>query len=288
MVRAFAKITSFVFIVIMVFIYVGYTITRVSGRTGGMESAIEGVSPEAGEKIFWGKGRCYTCHSIGTQGSAIRCPNLGVDSKFSLPIWERAATRKKGMSAIEYLIECIYNPSAYVVEGYSDNVMPHVKKPPVAITDDEIQAVQVYLISLSTEVDGKIINSLAKAQQPYKTGKIEVAEASPEIKLPEGDSEEGRYAYEDMKCYQCHKIEAETFPVPKEQEGGVGPDLTDIGSIQTPWYLFQSIMDPNAVIVQGEGYTGVDEKSLMPEYHDTMTLRQIVDMVAYLSSLKGK
>lgn len=251
-----------------------------------MEAALTEVSPEAGQKIFWGKGKCGTCHSIGSEGSAIRAPNQGVLlPKFPLPIFERAATRKKGMSAVEYMVESVYNPSAFVVEGYSDGVMPHVKKPPISLTDDEIQAALVYLISQSREVDGEILTATARAQQPYKTGQIQVKETVAKFQLPEGDPEEGRQAYIAMKCYTCHKIEGEKFPVVKADEGGVGPDLTGIGGVQTPLYLFESILNPNAVVVQGEGFTSEDGKSKMPEFHDTMTLRQVTDLVAYLTGL---
>ena len=37
---------------------------------------------------------------------------------------ERAATRIAGMSAADYIHESIVDPSAYVVSGFPDNVMP--------------------------------------------------------------------------------------------------------------------------------------------------------------------
>jgi len=37
-------------------------------------------TPEAGEKLFWGRGTCHVCHRIGKRGYALRGPNLG-DSK---------------------------------------------------------------------------------------------------------------------------------------------------------------------------------------------------------------
>jgi mono/diheme cytochrome c family protein len=284
--RSLFRVAAFVLVILLSFVYVGYTITRVSGRQGGMEAALVEVSPEAGQKIFWGKGKCSTCHAIGSEGSGIRCPNQGVLlPKFPFPIFERAATRVKGKSAVEYLVESVYNPSAYVVEGYQDGVMPHVKKPPISLTDDEIRAVLLYLISLSREVDGEILTALSRAQQPYKAGQIQVKEALAKFQVPEGDQEEGRETFIAMKCYTCHKIEGEKFPVVKADEGGVGPDLTGIGGVQTPLYLFESILNPNAVVVQGEGFAGEDGKSKMPEFHDTMTLRQVTDLVAYLASL---
>ena len=50
-------------------------------------------------------------------------------------------------------------------------------------------------------------------------------------------------------------------------------------------YFAESVVNPNRVIVLGTGYTGADGLSKMPSYADTMTLRQLVDLVAYLKSL---
>jgi hypothetical protein len=52
-------------------------------------------------------------------------------------------------------------------------------------------------------------------------------------------------------------------------------------------YFAESILYPNRVIVQGDGYTGPDELSIMPSYADVMTLGQLIDLVAYLQSLRG-
>jgi hypothetical protein len=39
------------------------------------------------------------------------------------------------------------------------------------------------------------------------------------------------------------------------------------------------------VIVVGTGYTGADGRSKMPSYAESMTLKQLIDVVAYLKSL---
>ena len=46
--------------------------------------------------LYWGRGRCYTCHSLGGQGSAVRGPNHGqFGEKFPLPMGTRAEQRAK-------------------------------------------------------------------------------------------------------------------------------------------------------------------------------------------------
>jgi uncharacterized protein involved in high-affinity Fe2+ transport len=41
------------------------------------------------------------------------------------------------------------------------------------------------------------------------------------------------------------------------------------------------------VILAGPGYTGPDGRSIMPDYRDSLTLGELVDLVAYIKSLGG-
>jgi len=100
--------------------------------------------------------------------------------------------------------------------------------------------------------------------------------------MPPGDAAAGRQVFASMKCFECHEIKGEAFP---SGERKPGPELTGMGAHHPVEYFAESIRNPNRVIVEGTGYTGPDGMSKMPEYADTMTLRQFVDVVAYLRSL---
>ena len=50
-------------------------------------------------------------------------------------------------------------------------------------------------------------------------------------------------------------------------------------------YLAESILNPNAVIVEGPGYSGPDGRSTMPDYRDALSVADLIDLVAYLRSL---
>jgi hypothetical protein len=52
-------------------------------------------------------------------------------------------------------------------------------------------------------------------------------------------------------------------------------------------YLAESILNPNAVIITGPGYTGSDGLSIMPDYRDSLTVGELIDLVAYLRGLSG-
>ena len=92
-----------------------------------------------GRQIMEGKGLCFTCHTVGKSG-ALRFPDLeGVGA--------RAGNRVPGLSDVEYLAQSLYQPDAFVVEGFNPG-MPVINRPPIGLTDDEIRAVIAYLQSL--------------------------------------------------------------------------------------------------------------------------------------------
>lgn len=104
--------------------------------------------------------------------------------------------------------------------------------------------------------------------------------------LPSGESEAGREVFGTLQCYTCHNIAGETFPASPPRSQEMGPDLTGMGAHHPAVYFAESIINPNAVIVTGQGYTGPDGLSRMPAYNHDLTIEQLIDLVAYLKSLQ--
>lgn len=98
---------------------------------------------------------------------------------------------------------------------------------------------------------------------------------------PGGNAAHGRAIFVSLECFACHTVQGEGFPAPRRQ----GPDLTGMGAHHPPGYLAESVMNPNAVIVEGPGYTGPDGLSIMPDYRDNLTLSELIDLVAYLKTI---
>jgi mono/diheme cytochrome c family protein len=107
------------------------------------------------------------------------------------------------------------------------------------------------------------------------------------FRLPAGDAARGRQLFADLECYTCHTVAGENFPEAGRQARQVGPPLTGVGAHHPAEYIAESILDPDAVIVTGPGYTGPDGRSIMPSYADSLTVTQWLDLVAYLKSLTG-
>src|SRR5205085_11009111 len=97
---------------------------------------------------------------------------------------------------------------------------------------------------------------------------------------PPGDAARGREVFARLGCFACHRIGGETFP----PSSGLGPDLTGVGGHHPAGYILESILNPNAVIVEGRGYTGPDGTSIMPDYRAQLSVSDLIDLVAYLQT----
>ncbi len=257
-----------------------------------------GETPEemvaAGQIIFERENSCLTCHSIGPDANA-RCPDQVEASR-------NAHTRKPELTPAEFLVESVYSPNTFVLEGFPSDQMRPVNGPPLALSADEVKAVLCYIWSLANPVDAEFVAAIEAAQEPYEEGLIQVMGLEADVAMglaedPEERSyqiEDGQQAFADMKCWQCHTIAgvewSEWTDVAIEiDDAAIGPDLSNIGAIQTPKYILESMLYPSAVIVAPlELHADEQGLSKMPEYHDSMTVRQLIDLVAYQLSLVGE
>jgi len=103
------------------------------------------------------------------------------------------------------------------------------------------------------------------------------------LTLPPGNAARGREVFARLECFTCHAVSGERFRRPSKP----GPSLTGVGGHHPVGYLLESILNPNAVIVEAPGYTGPDGRSTMPDYRDSLSTGDLVDLVAYLKSLGG-
>ncbi|MEX1258261.1 MAG: c-type cytochrome [Gemmatimonadota bacterium] len=102
--------------------------------------------------------------------------------------------------------------------------------------------------------------------------------------LPEGDAAAGRVAFEAMQCYACHEVPGETFPPPHATPPvpvPLGPEV-----VQKPAdELAESILAPSHEIPDDLEGVQRDGRSRMGDWSEVMTVREWLDIVAYLTSL---
>jgi cytochrome c oxidase cbb3-type subunit III len=245
---------------------------------GAQDAPIANPSPpdvEQGKQTF--ETRCSTCH--GLDGGGAMGPNIqGIPMRLGAPAV--ASVIKNGMSG---------------------------GMPPFAgqLTDEQIQQVIAYLLTLTRKDSGTVTGDAAKGKEVYGTS----------------------------ECASCHIIDG--------QGGDAGPELTKVGQLRGAGYLKTTILYPGSDLPQarvfletgglldymhihlvakdGHAYDGtrvVEDsfhiviqdgggnfhsfkksdlkefekqpgKSLMPSFKDQLSAAQVDDLVAYLASLKG-
>ena len=253
MTHTMSKVFGFLLVSLTLFLWIGYVITDLSGGERKATAAVE-ITPEGGEAIYWARGRCFTCHSVGGRGSAVRGPNHGqFGAKFPLPMGTRAVERAKERTkktgtkytAVDYLVESLASPGAYVVEGYK-NEMAVVYAPPISLSLKEIKAVVTYMMAQGGEVDLKAISTKPSEITKKFYAKIAAAGAA-----GGGDPEEGKKVYQE-NCADCHQLGG------KGGKGGKrGPDLTGIAGKGLK-FIAEAILRPAKKITKGfETYVAI-------------------------------
>jgi sulfur-oxidizing protein SoxX len=104
--------------------------------------------------------------------------------------------------------------------------------------------------------------------------------------LPEGNVEQGKVAFVALGCNSCHAVTGVDLPKPTVQPavpvvlGGEVPEkLSDA-------YLVTSMIDPSYQLAPPypKDQITAGGQSRMPHYADKMTVRQLIDVTAFLQS----
>lgn len=145
----FLRVIGFVSIVLGLFSLVALAVPQMASLPPAEESIdIASIKTPAdmasiGQKIFFSKGQCALCHSIGPSESA-RCPDLkGIGAKLSR----------------EFIFESLTQPQAYIYLDYRHEGlpkeyparMPYINKNPIGLSKNEILSVIAFLQQMSGE-----------------------------------------------------------------------------------------------------------------------------------------
>ncbi|TAJ09494.1 MAG: cytochrome c [Nitrospirae bacterium] len=145
----FVRVVGFVMIVLGLFSMTALGVPQMASLPPAEEkfdvASIKTASDMAaiGQKIFFSKGQCALCHSIGPSESA-RCPDLkGIGAKLSR----------------EFIFESLTQPQAYIYLDYRHEGppkeyparMPYINKNPIGLSKNEILSVIAFLQQMSGE-----------------------------------------------------------------------------------------------------------------------------------------
>jgi L-cysteine S-thiosulfotransferase len=104
------------------------------------------------------------------------------------------------------------------------------------------------------------------------------------FRLPDGKPDFGRAAFARMNCTACHTVAGEKFEGMPTLGVIVVPLGGEVARVQTYGQLVTSIINPQHIVdpkYQGK-YTDAAGASLMPDYTKTMTVEEMIHLVAFL------
>lgn len=101
------------------------------------------------------------------------------------------------------------------------------------------------------------------------------------LHLPDGSLEQGQKAFADLNCGQCHSVTG----VPMKRPANASTNIVlggTVVAIRTYGELVTSIINPTHGLKPGQ--VAVPNPLKMPEFNKTMTVQQMIDLVAFLQS----
>ncbi len=259
------KIALFTLLVTGFYTYVGAIVPQMESHPPQSTEIAADLSSaelgEAGRDIFFAKGTCALCHTIGEAGQ--RCPDLE-------GIGARAGDRVAELSATEYLAQSLYQPNVYLVDGYTPT-MPRIDRAPIGLTSGEIAAVVAFLQSLGGEI----------TVTPSTTFAFADSAPPPPAARPEGVLD-AQGVIDTYGCKACHMFDG---PIRL-----LAPSLYDIGAREGRAQILQSIVEPDAVIAEADPpyLRGLMLATLGANgFYESVTLAELEALVDYLATLQG-
>ncbi len=173
----FARVIGFVWIVLGLFTLTALSVPQMASLPPVEEkfdiATVKTPTDMAtiGQKIFFSKGQCALCHTIGPSESA-RCPDLkGIGAKLSR----------------EFLFESLTQPQAYIYldyrhEGIAKEYparMPYINKNPIGLSRNEILSVIAFLQQMSGEPISVTVAELAAPGQEAPATPVKAAQSGP-------------------------------------------------------------------------------------------------------------
>jgi cytochrome c2 len=163
-----------------------------------------------GERLFFGPAGCASCHKLGPRGDKSRGPNLGRGDGMDAPVALRAALRRPGLPALDYLIESLVDPDAVVAPGYAGGVMIRPDQPPIGLGEDDLIALAVLLSDGGPAPDAAAITrarasiALVRKARVVRIAELRASEALKTVPWHAADPARGRIALARLGCDGCH------------------------------------------------------------------------------------
>ena len=225
-----------------------------------------------GEDLFNNKGTCTLCHKPPPLG---RAPDIQGEDMVALSAERLADERYQGEAkdAAGYILESMLDPGKYVVATWgkkgsndSESPMPAIDKAPIELSSMEMDAITAYLQAK----DGNEVTVALPTAEAAAEVAAAPASGSAAVSAPAATADEAMAKY---ACLTCHAMDS--------KDALVGPGLVDVGERLTADEIRQSILDPNAVMVEGF------PPAMPADFGAKMTVNELQMIVNFLAEKKG-
>ncbi|MBE7417545.1 MAG: c-type cytochrome [Ideonella sp.] len=210
---------------------------------------------------------CLTCHTIepgaGVKGGG-RGPNLA-------DVASRRARGAEGApgNLVEYLVQSLYEPGAYLVEGFA-NIMPPSTAAPAKLGYEEVVAVVNYLQSLGGRSSVKIGDIARPSGAAAAPAPVTAAASDPKA------------LFDSLGCAGCHSLEAGKNVLGPSLDAAALAKAAAARKMSLEALVLEAIVDPKAYEAK-EFPAGV-----MPQdYGAKLTGAQLRSLVEYLAGRKS-
>ena len=225
-----------------------------------------------GEDLFNNKGTCTLCHKPPPLG---RAPDIQGEDMVAVSVERLADERYQGEAkdAAGYILESMVDPSKYVVATWgkkgsndSESPMPAIDKAPIELSSMEMDAITAYLQAK----DGNEVTVALPTAEAAAEVAAAPAGGSAAAPAPAATADEAMVKY---ACLTCHAMDSKDILV--------GPGLVDVGERLTAEEIRESILDPNAVLVEGF------PPAMPADFGAKMTVNELQMIVNFLAEKKG-
>lgn len=106
--------------------------------------------------------------------------------------------------------------------------------------------------------------------------------------LPAGDPAAGEKVFRENKCASCHDVSGKGFER-VERSGELAPTLTARTAAMPAEYLANRFISTDRFLPHGAykaTYSRSDGSSRMGNYNESMTVQELIDLVAFIKSIE--
>lgn len=102
------------------------------------------------------------------------------------------------------------------------------------------------------------------------------------FRLPEGNAEKGKTAFVNLHCNACHTVQGVELPPPSSKSPITVVLGGEVMRVRTYGELVTSIINSSHIISEKYKQPLEGKLSPMPEFNESMTVAQLIDLVAFL------